>query len=78
MGKLQNDYWDRVSEPVKRAASSAVMGLESRHSPAMPSKGTHLREAVSNTSGTLTNGSIYFSDAAWTNYPARIYRIRSP
>ncbi len=26
----------------------------------------------------LTNGSIYFSDAAWTNYPARFYRIRSP
>jgi hypothetical protein len=29
-------------------------------------------------SGTLTNGSIYFSDPAWTNYPARFYRIRSP
>jgi hypothetical protein len=27
---------------------------------------------------TLTNGSIYFSDAAWTNYPRRFYRIRSP
>jgi hypothetical protein len=27
---------------------------------------------------TLTNGSIYFSDPDWTNYPARIYRIRSP
>jgi len=27
---------------------------------------------------TLTNGSIYFSDPAWTNYPARFYRIRSP
>lgn len=27
---------------------------------------------------TLTNGLIYFSDAQWTNYPARIYRIRSP
>jgi len=27
---------------------------------------------------TLTNGSVYFSDAAWTNYPARFYRIRSP
>jgi hypothetical protein len=27
---------------------------------------------------TLTNGSIYFSDAQWTNYPARFYRIRSP
>ena len=27
---------------------------------------------------TLTNGSIYFSDAAWTNYPCRFYRIRSP
>jgi hypothetical protein len=27
---------------------------------------------------TLTNGSIGFSDATWTNYPARFYRIRSP
>jgi hypothetical protein len=29
-------------------------------------------------SGTLTNGAIYFSDAQWTNFPARSYRIRSP
>jgi hypothetical protein len=27
---------------------------------------------------TLTNGSIYFSDAKWTNYPARFYRLRFP
>lgn len=27
---------------------------------------------------TITNGAIYFSDSAWTNYPARFYRIRSP
>jgi hypothetical protein len=27
---------------------------------------------------TLTNGSIYFSDPQWTNYPARFYRTRSP
>jgi hypothetical protein len=27
---------------------------------------------------TLTNGSVHFSDPAWTNYPARFYRIRSP
>jgi hypothetical protein len=26
----------------------------------------------------LTNGAVYFSDADWTNYPARVYRIRSP
>jgi hypothetical protein len=26
----------------------------------------------------LTNGSSYFSDSQWTNYPARFYRIRSP
>jgi hypothetical protein len=26
----------------------------------------------------LTNGSIYFSDPQWTNYPGRFYRIRSP
>jgi hypothetical protein len=26
---------------------------------------------------TLTNGLIYFRDAQWTNYPARLYRIRS-
>lgn len=27
---------------------------------------------------TVTNGSIYFSDSQWTNYPARFYRVRSP
>ncbi|MGA3283416.1 MAG: leucine-rich repeat domain-containing protein [Verrucomicrobiota bacterium] len=27
---------------------------------------------------TLTNGSVYFSDPDWTNYPARFYRLRSP
>jgi hypothetical protein len=44
-------------------------------------------EACSNLTGpawtalqscTLTNGSVYFSDPNWTNYPARFYRIRSP
>jgi len=29
-------------------------------------------------SSMLTNGLIYFSDPAWTNYPTRVYRIRSP
>jgi hypothetical protein len=29
-------------------------------------------------SGALTNGSIYFNDCQWTNYPSRFYRIRSP
>jgi hypothetical protein len=27
---------------------------------------------------TLTNGSMYFSDQQWTNYPARFYRLHSP
>jgi hypothetical protein len=27
---------------------------------------------------TVTNGTIYFSDSTWSNYPARFYRIRSP
>jgi hypothetical protein len=27
---------------------------------------------------TLTNGSIYFSDPTWTNYPGRFYRIGAP
>lgn len=27
---------------------------------------------------TITNGSIYFNDPNWTNYPARFYRLRSP
>ena len=27
---------------------------------------------------TMTNGSTYFSDPRWTNYPSRFYRIRSP
>jgi hypothetical protein len=26
----------------------------------------------------VTNGSIYFSDPDWTNFPVRFYRIRSP
>jgi len=25
----------------------------------------------------LTNGTVYFSDANWMNFPSRIYRIRS-
>jgi hypothetical protein len=29
-------------------------------------------------SASLTNGSFYFSDAQWANYPNRFYRIRSP
>jgi hypothetical protein len=27
---------------------------------------------------TLTNGSLYFSDPQWANYPVRFYRLRSP
>jgi len=27
---------------------------------------------------TLTGGSSYFSDPAWTNHPSRYYRLRSP
>jgi YD repeat-containing protein len=27
---------------------------------------------------TLTDDSLYFSDPKWTNYPARLYRLRSP
>jgi hypothetical protein len=27
---------------------------------------------------TLTNGSIYFTDPGWTNYPGRFYRIAYP
>jgi hypothetical protein len=27
---------------------------------------------------TLTDGWFYFSDPQWKNYPARLYRIRSP
>lgn len=29
-------------------------------------------------SGTITNGSIYFADSQWANYPQRFYRVRSP
>jgi hypothetical protein len=25
-----------------------------------------------------TNGTAYFSDPQWTNYPGRFYRLRSP
>jgi hypothetical protein len=27
---------------------------------------------------TLTGGTAYFSDAQWTNYPARFYQLGSP
>lgn len=27
---------------------------------------------------TLTNGSVYFNDPQWTNYPQRFYRLRWP
>jgi hypothetical protein len=27
---------------------------------------------------TLSGDSFYFSDPKWTNYPVRVYRIRSP
>ena len=27
---------------------------------------------------TATNGTSYFSDPQWTNYPGRFYRLRSP
>ena len=27
---------------------------------------------------TLTNGSVYFSDPQWTNFPGRFYRISAP
>jgi hypothetical protein len=27
---------------------------------------------------TLTDGVFYFSDPAWTNYPARFYHLRQP
>jgi hypothetical protein len=27
---------------------------------------------------TLAGSSFYFSDPQWTNYPARLYRLRSP
>jgi len=27
---------------------------------------------------TLTNGSVYFGDPQWKNYPGRVYRVRSP
>jgi hypothetical protein len=27
---------------------------------------------------TLTDGSAYFSDPDWINYPSRFYRLRSP
>jgi hypothetical protein len=26
----------------------------------------------------LTSGTCYFSDPQWTNYPSRLYRLRSP
>jgi hypothetical protein len=29
-------------------------------------------------SGSVTNGSVFFSDPQWTNYPQRFYRVRSP
>ena len=41
---------------------------------------TNLANPVWSPAGTntLTDGSSYFSDPQWTNYPARFYRLRSP
>jgi hypothetical protein len=41
---------------------------------------TDLANAVWSPVGTntLTGGSSYFSDPQWTNYPARLYRLRWP
>jgi len=41
---------------------------------------TSLRNAIWHPlqTNTLTGGSFYFSDAQWTNYPSRFYRIRWP
>ena len=41
---------------------------------------TNLANPVWSPVGTniLTGGPSYFSDPAWTNYPGRFYRLRSP
>ena len=41
---------------------------------------TNLADPISSpvSTNTLTDGAAYFSDAEWTKYPARFYRIRSP
>jgi len=52
-------------------ATNASVVVEASTSP-----GTTTWVAVS--TNTLVEGCSYFSDAEWTNYPARFYRIRSP
>ena len=39
---------------------------------------TNLLDWVPASTNTLMSGTSYFSDPAWTNYPGRFYRIRSP
>jgi hypothetical protein len=39
---------------------------------------TNLSTWIAVQTNTLANGSIYFSDAAWTNYPGRFYRVLYP
>ena len=46
----------------------------------MAATGTALTRAALSTCATPKNQILisYFSDPEWTNYPARLYRIRSP
>jgi hypothetical protein len=46
--------------------------------PVVVEASTNLQEWTPLFSGSLTNGSVYFADSQWTNYPQRFYRVRSP
>lgn len=48
---------NQFPEPVKRAASSAVMGLETEYSPTKPVKGTQELDGLSKTLGGLSSSS---------------------
>ena len=72
------------------ANSSASFGLQSNQFGFTVSWATNLTVVVeANTNlvntvwiplstNTLTNGSFYFSDPQWSNYPGRFYRISAP
>jgi hypothetical protein len=46
--------------------------------PVVVEASANLRTWLPVSTNTITSGWSYFSDPAWTNYPARFYRIRSP
>ena len=60
--KLTADYYEYVDIPIVVEACANLA-----HAAWVPLQSLN-----------LTNGAFYFSDPNWTNYSARLYRLRSP